>query len=171
MHFGAVHLGCNVLSLLSFGRAAQVFGPSGFVGLWLGSALTCGAAHVLWEMVQVQELRKRKKDRITIFGHQLVQDDPTRSTISAKSIGASGSVLGIITALCCMKPNLRIGVLFLPQTIPAWVYGLVFITFSGYCMVSNSVPAIGHAGHLGGMAFGAAYYYTWLRRRVRIRYF
>ena len=171
MHFQPVHLGCNVLALLSFGSAAQVFGPSGYVGLWLGSAVACGAAQVLWEMFQEQELKKRKKDRIAIFGHQLVQDDPTHSTIFARSIGASGSVLGIITALSCMNPNTGIGMFFIPLYVPAWGCGLAFITFSGYCMVTNSLPALGHAGHLGGMAFGAAYYYVWLRRRLRIRYF
>ena len=171
MHFEPIHLACNVLTLVAFRHAAHIYGPSGFVGLWLGSAVACGAAQIMWEMVQDQELKKRKKDRITIFGHPLVQDDPARSTIFAKSIGASGSVLGVVTAWCCMNPSTRIGMFLIPLYVPAWSYGVAFVTFSGYCLVTNSLPALGHAGHLGGMAFGAAYYYLWLRRRVRIRYF
>ena len=168
MHFSGLHLGCNMLPLLSFGPGAvRAFGPSGFVGLWLGSAVVCGAAELLWEQVQEQERRKRPNDRIKIFGHQLVKDDPTLSTTFAKSIGASGSLGGIITAICCSNPRMRIYLFPVPFAIPAYGATLAFATFSLYAMVTGLLPWIGHAGHLGGLTWGAVYYYAWLRRRLR----
>ncbi len=167
MHYGFLHLACNMYGLISFGPyAVQTFGPGAFIGLWLGSAVACGAAAILWEQFQKQERRKRGNDRIKIFGRQLVNDDPTATF--ARSIGASGSLLGIVTAQCCLYPRLGISMIGLPFSIPAWGAGLIFVNFSLWAMVTGILPGIGHAGHLGGMAFGAAYYYSWLRRRLRL---
>lgn len=172
MHYNFMHIAFNMATLISFGpNAVRLFGPSGFAVLWIGSAAACGTAQVLWDRLQEQERRKRGKDRMTILGYQLVKDDPTVSTTFAKSIGASGSVLGIITAIGCFQPQMGISMLFIPFYIPAWGAGLIFANFSLYAVVTGIVPWIGHAGHLGGMTFGAAYYYAWLKRRLRFRRF
>ncbi len=169
MHFEAWHLAANMFGLVSFGpRVVQIFGAGGFVGLWLGSAAACGAAQIMWEVVQEQELRKKQKDRIRVLGYQLVKEDPTRSITFTRAIGASGSVLGIITAAGCFQPHMVVNIFPIPVGIPAWGAGLMFATFSVSAMVTGLIPGWGHAGHLGGMAFGAAYYYTWLRRRLRV---
>jgi len=169
MHYNFMHIAFNMATLISFGpHAVRLFGPSGFAVLWVGSAAACGAAHVLWDQVQEQERRKRGKDRITILGYQVVKDDPTVSTTSTQSIGASGSILGIVTAIGCFQPQMGISMLLVPFYIPAWGAALIFANFSFYAMVTGILPWMGHAGHLGGMAFGAAYYYTWLKRRLRL---
>ncbi len=161
-----MHIAFNMATLISFGpHAVRLFGPSGFAVLWVGSAAACGAAHVLWDQVQEQERRKRGKDRITILGYQVVKDDPK---VSTQSIGASGSILGIVTAIGCFHPQMGISMLLVPFYIPAWGAALLFANFSLYSMVTGILPWMGHAGHLGGMAFGAAYYYTWLKRRLRL---
>ena len=170
MHFELWHIGINMLGLVSLGPGAvRLFGSRGFLGLWFISALGCGATAIGWEYFQEQERRKRRQDRMTIPGYQLVKDDPTTSTTFARSIGASGSLLGVITALGCFNPRATVTVFPVPIPMSIGLVGLLFTTFSLGAMVTGIIPGIGHSGHLGGMALGAAYYYVLLRRRLRFR--
>ena len=168
MHFTPFHFAVNMMALVGMGpSAARIFGSGGFLGLWFVSALGCGAVSQFWEQFQEQE---RRKKRTNVLGYQMVQDDydPTLSTTFARSIGASGSVLGIVTALGCFNPRTLITMFPIPVPMSMRLAGLLFATYSLGAMVTGIMPGIGHAGHLGGMAFGAAYYYTILRRRLRI---
>ena len=86
------------------------------------------------------------------------------------SIGASGVLCGLTGTLLCLAPRMRVLVFFL--SAPLWSTQLIFVVGSVYCMATGSVQLLGHAGHLGGMAAGVAYYYgvarPWLRRAGRL---
>lgn len=84
-----------------------------------------------------------------------------------KGVGASGSVLGMFAAICCMMPKMPVGFVFIPVPMPAWFGIGVFGAGSVYCALYELIPFIGHTGHLGGMAFGAAWYFTQGRRILR----
>ena len=81
-------------------------------------------------------------------------------------VGSSGAIFGLATAVGCRIPR-STGA----AGIPLWVFLGGYAAFSVYCLASDAVVSVGHAGHLGGMASGAMIYYgtlrSWLRRLGR----
>ncbi len=69
------------------------------------------------------------------------------------SVGASGAISGIIFASIALFPGMQIGMLFLPISFPAWLYGLAYILYSIYGIKSGN-SNIGHDAHLGGGLIG-----------------
>ncbi|BAO74727.1 possible Rhomboid family protein [Winogradskyella sp. PG-2] len=69
------------------------------------------------------------------------------------SIGASGAVSGIIFARIALYPNLGIGFIILPFSIPSWIYGVLFVAYSIYG-IKTKRDNIGHEAHLGGAIIG-----------------
>lgn len=69
------------------------------------------------------------------------------------AVGASGAVCGIIFASIALFPGMGIGFFGLPFSIPAWLYGVLYIAFSIYGIRSNK-DNIGHDAHLGGALIG-----------------
>ena len=88
-----------------------------------------------------------------------------------RNVGASGSLLGMFAVYGCSAPNATVTVFPLPIPIKAWIAIGLFAAGSAYCAVNALLPQLGHVGHLGGLAFGAAWYYTWGRRLLRFRGF
>lgn len=69
------------------------------------------------------------------------------------AVGASGAVCGIIFASIALFPNLGIGILFLPFSIPGWLYGILYVAIAIYGIKSKR-DNIGHEAHLGGALVG-----------------
>lgn len=67
--------------------------------------------------------------------------------------GASGAVCGVLFASIALFPGMEIRLFPLPVSLPAWVYGLAFITYTIYG-VSSKKDNIGHEAHLGGALAG-----------------
>ena len=87
------------------------------------------------------------------------------------SVGASGALLGFSTALMCEMPRLRVQIFFVPISMTLWFFNGAFGLFELYNLWQDQFPAIGHAGHLGGMCGGILTYYYALRpwaRRLRL---
>jgi membrane associated rhomboid family serine protease len=71
------------------------------------------------------------------------------------SVGASGAIAGVIFTTIALTPGMKIGLLFLPISIPAWLFGLLYILYSIYGIRSKK-DNIGHDAHLGGALVGMA---------------
>ncbi len=69
------------------------------------------------------------------------------------SVGASGAVSGIVFAVIALEPGMELGLLFLPFSFPAWLYGLGFVAVSIYGIKSGK-STVGHDAHLGGAIVG-----------------
>ena len=165
MHFELLHLCFNMFGLYSLGPLiVSTFGPAGFLALWVGSSLACDSATLYWdwlgEQAQLARFARIKSDML-LFRARVGQ------IVETQSIGASGSVLGFFTAFVCMMPKAKIFLFPIPVQMPAWTGLGVFVVGSVYCLVNGVLPQIGHVGHLGGMAFGAAWYFTQGRRILR----
>lgn len=70
-------------------------------------------------------------------------------------LGASGMVMGIGAAAACYAPRWPVAILFIPIQIPLWVAVGGYFLYDYYYLKTPS--NVGHAAHLGGFAFGAAY--------------
>ena len=144
-----MHLAFNMYGLYTLGPLiCATFGPGGFLALWVGGALSCGAAQLGWEYWSQQTEQARSYAR-AVEGQRQGWRRPEEMR-ETKSVGASGSILGMFTLFGCMMPAHKIMIFPLPVPVAAWVGVGVFAAGSAYCMVEQVLPMIGHAGHLGG---------------------
>ncbi|RFU35898.1 hypothetical protein B7463_g464, partial [Scytalidium lignicola] len=131
-HTSIPHLMVNMFCLWSAGPLLYgVLGPAKFAVLYLGSSITGSALQLSWWA---------HEKRPTWIG----------------AVGASGSLTGIFTFAAGLWPNMRMSLLFfIPMRL--WQGIAAFTGFSVTALAEGWFPSIGHADHLGGMAFGAAY--------------
>jgi membrane associated rhomboid family serine protease len=71
------------------------------------------------------------------------------------AVGASGAVTGILYAAILLKPDMQLGIMFIPIPLPAYVFGIGYLLYSIYGMKSR-LGNIGHTAHFGGAIGGYA---------------
>ena len=136
IHADWVHLGFNMFSLYMFGVAVEegykvIFEDRGalfFILLYIG-----GLA-----MSSIYSYEKYKND------------------IYYNALGASGAVSAVVFAFIILAPTARLGFLFIPVPIPAYLFGLIFLGVE-YYLGKRSNDNIGHDAHLWGAVFGAVF--------------
>ena len=168
MHANFYHLFCNMFSLYMFGRLLEmVWGTQRFLIYYL----VCGVGAAF-----VQQLAWRFGVIDTILGQcQLMDPDFTYGQLIQEqgallgrltTVGASGSVFGILLAFGMMFPNAQLFLLFPPIPLKAkWLvigYGL-FELYGGVVQTANDNVA--HFAHLGGMLFGFILIMMWRHDR------
>ncbi|KAL8635810.1 MAG: hypothetical protein Q9228_006737 [Teloschistes exilis] len=152
-----------MLPLASFGPiAVSVFGPASTAVIWLGSSLSCSYA------AMIAEDHKIKQAGTGSWKDTLPHKDTIRHDTTVRHIGASGSVLGIISASACVFPKQKMYIFPLPLPVRLYAALGAFGIGSAYCWAQGLLPSIGHTGHLGGMAFGIAYYFLALKWRLQM---
>lgn len=126
LHVNWLHLGFNMLALLSFGNEVEaLLGHAYFVILYFLSMI-CGNLLALW-------VNKGQGDY--------------------RAVGASGAISGILASFMLYFPTAKIGMILLPFTVPAWLFGLAFVLISIIGM-ERQKDNIGHEAHLGGLIAG-----------------
>lgn len=168
MHADFYHLFCNMFSLYMFGRLLEmVWGPQRFLIYYL----VCGVGAAIVQQLAwrfgiintwISEIQLQ--DAGFTYG-QLVQEGG-RLLNQLITVGASGSVFGILLAFGMMFPNARIFLLFPPMPLKAkWLvigYG-VFELAAG--VAGTTGDNVAHFAHLGGMLFGFILIMMWRRDR------
>lgn len=74
------------------------------------------------------------------------------------SVGSSGAVTGIVFASIYLFPEMTVGVFFIPM--PAWIFGLLYLTYSLFGM-KKQFNNIGHEAHIGGAIFGIVFIFLY----------
>lgn len=138
-HSDPQHLLFNMIALWVFGSAVhQVVKDVLFIHLYVVGAVLASLAHVA-------------------YGAALGSAVP--------ALGASGAVMGIAVVYACLFPRNKLLIMFfLPA--PAWLAVAGFIALDLFGVLSPVSDGVAHMAHLGGAAYGAAFYYFWLRKRV-----
>ena len=126
LHVNWMHLIFNMIALYFF---------SGSLELYLGA--------VKFLIIYFASLAGG--DLLSLFIH--------RNDSDYDSVGASAGVTGIIFASIALFPGMGIGLLFLPLSIPGWLFGLIYVLYSIYGIRSRR-NNIGHDAHLGGALVG-----------------
>ncbi|MBW3517914.1 rhomboid family intramembrane serine protease [Flavobacterium sp. NKUCC04_CG] len=70
-----------------------------------------------------------------------------------RAIGASGAVMGVLYASILLNPGMNLYLFFIPIPIPAYIFGIGYLSYSIYGMKKNN-DNIGHAAHFGGAIGG-----------------
>lgn len=168
MHANFYHLFCNMFSLYMFGRLLEmVWGPQRFIIYYLVCGV--GAAivqQVAWRFGVVGDWLHQMQLQDAGFTYGQLLEEGGRILNRLTTVGASGSVFGILLAFGMMFPNARIFLLFPPIPLKAkWLvigYGL-FELYGGVAQTAND--NIAHFAHLGGMLFGFLLIMLWRHDR------
>ena len=126
LHVDMAHLFFNMFTLYFFADVVITwFGPTKFVGIYFVSLLAGSL--------------------LALFFHK---DEPHYS-----AVGASGAVTGILYAAILLQPDMRLGLMFIPIPVPAYVVGIGYLLYSIYGM-KKRLGNIGHTAHFGGAIGG-----------------
>lgn len=84
---------------------------------------------------------------------------------SYMSLGASGSVSGVLFAFICLMPNTQLQLLFIPVPFPAYVFGVLYLLYE-YYMDKRGGTGVAHDAHIGGAVFGIVFMFVFHFERV-----
>lgn len=141
-HLDIWHIGGNMLTAYYLGgylAASPLITPMRFLTISLGAGVM-GSIGFLWQ-------------RYFVTGGKGVD--------YKRGLGFSGALMGITSVAACLAPTARV---LIYGVIPMPLWGLVvgYAFFDGYYL-NDGNSRVGHAGHLGGLAFGLGYYLLKLR--------
>ncbi len=183
MHGGFEHLFFNMFSLYIFGRTLeQYWGPRRFLIYYLITGIGAGLTQELVWYLQlepiVKELNQLMASGIPAGGvdagsGEIIRSIPQLIAVKTEflnrfiTVGASGSVFGILLAFGMLFPNIHLFLLFFPVPIKAKyfvvLYGL-FELFAGVRSFGFGGDSVAHFAHLGGMLFGLILILFWRKK-------
>ncbi|CAM2069481.1 Rhomboid family intramembrane serine protease [Sulfidibacter corallicola] len=144
-HNMAFHLLFNMMVLLSFGSWLERFlGKGRFLILYLGAGMFSSLMHCVTTWLLI-----------------------ARGDVPA--LGASGALAALLLVFAAIWPREKI-VLFGLIPLPAAVGVGAFVVLDLWGLFAQSQGGglpIGHGAHLGGTLFGAVYYFTRIRPRLK----
>lgn len=145
MHANFEHILFNMFALWMFGRIIeQVMGSKRFLFYYLACGIGAGL---------VQEL-------VQWFNYiSLVQNGVATDINMWRTVGASGSVYGILLAFGMIFPNEKIFIFPLPVPIKAKLFVIGYALIELFMTKSND--GVAHYAHLGGMLFGLIILLVW----------
>jgi membrane associated rhomboid family serine protease len=181
MHGGFEHLFFNMFGLFIFGGILeQTFGQKRFLTYYMVTGIGAGIIQMLVYHFQIQAivdtLPAEALNLVKTEGYELLQSrrnwiDPDLSKLNLLfntcTVGASGSIFGILLAFGVMFPNMPLFILFIPVPVKAKYYVIVYGLLELYLGVANySGDNIAHFAHLGGMLFGFFLIWKWRKKGI-----
>ncbi|KAH5505493.1 hypothetical protein HBI29_132450 [Parastagonospora nodorum] len=148
-HFNLFHLAANMFTTYYLGQFlcyAPVITPGRLLTIAIGAGLT-GSVGYLWQ-------------RYLSTGAKGVD--------YRRGVGFSGALMGVISVAACLAPSAKVQ-LYGIVPVPLWALVVGYAAYDGYYLNDNN-SRIAHSGHLGGLAFGLAYYVLRLRGLRGMRY-
>ncbi|KAL0144601.1 hypothetical protein V8B55DRAFT_1454116 [Mucor lusitanicus] len=154
-HKSLDHLGLNMLVLYSIGQGViEAIGASRFLILYAGAGITASLVAVGYRKYIRPLLEKEKYGR---------SGDPR---LMGGSMGASGSVMAITSFFACAYPRATFLVFFIVPMPAIAVVGL-FAAYDIYQASTLEGGIVDSAAHIGGVAYGAGYWFLRVRPMLR----
>lgn len=168
MHGGFSHIAFNMFALWMFGNSLENYwGGKRFLIYYLATGMGAGLIHLGVQEIQAisyaTELTAEQISLIHDEGYGILQSgqnyaEPILASynllINTPTVGASGSVFGLLLAFGMMFPNAQIYLYFL-FPIKAKYFVMMYGAFELYSGIQNSPgDNVAHFAHLGGMLFG-----------------
>ncbi|HET7732491.1 MAG TPA: rhomboid family intramembrane serine protease [Paludibacter sp.] len=171
MHGGFMHIFFNMFALYMFGGVLEhVWGTKRFLIYYLVTAIGAGIIQQIFWTVEFHSALTAINQAISsdalnapslIEQKRLFLDSPNFITI-----GASGSVFGLLLAFGWLFPEERLFLMFIPVPIKARIFVFIYGVVELFQGVANfSGDNVAHFAHLGGMLFGAILILIWKRKK------
>ncbi|RLD61922.1 MAG: rhomboid family intramembrane serine protease [Bacteroidetes bacterium] len=179
MHGSFSHILFNMFALWMFGNALEnVWGPKRFLTYYMVTGIGAGLIQILVTYVQVVSVESQmapqliemvRNEGLAIFLEGKNYVDPLAGKLNillnTATVGASGSVFGLLLGFGMLFPNALIYLYFaIPVKAKYFVMGYGALElFSG--ISNNPNDNVAHFAHLGGMIFGYFLLLYWKKRR------
>lgn len=158
------HVFFNMFAVFMFGRILEnLWGPKRFLLYYIITGLGAAITQELVWIYNLQDIFMSNYQQVNLGGGQLM---PVQQYLNLYvTIGASGSVFGILLAFGMLFPNIPLYIMFIPIPIKA----KYFVIFYGLAELFMGVANFGgdnvaHFAHLGGMLFGFIMIYMWKKK-------
>ena len=191
MHGGLNHIFFNMFALFMFGGILEhTWGPKRFLFYYIFTGFGAAVVQQLFWTVEYQSLINAMNDAISAnsglglvpfqqvlsryFSFSNLANFDAASIIDMKqmfvnlpvTIGASGSVFGLLLAFGWLFPEERIFLIFFPVPIKARIFVLIYGVAELFLGVARfSGDSVAHFAHLGGMLFGIILILLWKKKR------
>lgn len=191
MHGGLYHIFFNMFALYMFGGVLeQMWGAKRFLLYYLLTGVGAGIVQQLFWTVEYHSMVVAMNDAISansgegllpfqdILGRYFRLSDLTAfdapAIIELKkmfldlpvTIGASGSVFGLLLAFGWLFPEAKLMMLFFPVPIKARIFVIIYGVAELFLGVAQfSGDSVAHFAHLGGMLFGVFLILYWKKKR------
>jgi len=191
MHGGFNHIFFNMFALYMFGGVLeQLWGPKRFLFYYLVTGVGAGLIQQLFWTVEYHSLIAAMNDAIAAnsgegllpFQHILSRyfsmsnleffDAPAIVDMKRMffnlpvTVGASGSVFGLLLAFGWLFPEAKMMLIFFPVPIKARIFVLIYGVIELFMGVAKfSGDSVAHFAHLGGMLFGVFLILYWKKKK------
>ncbi len=193
MHGGFNHIFFNMFALFMFGSVLEyAWGSKRFLYYYLITGVGAGIVQQFFWTYEYQPLVSAMNEAIANnsgevllpftdilsryfrFGNLALFD--ASSVIELKdaflnlpvTVGASGSVFGLLLAFGWLFPQEKIFLMFIPIPIPARIFVIIYGVAELFLGVARfSGDSIAHFAHLGGMLFGIIMILLWKKGKLR----
>ncbi|MBK8806827.1 MAG: rhomboid family intramembrane serine protease [Bacteroidales bacterium] len=168
MHGSFSHIFFNMFALWMFGNVLEnVWGPKRFLIYYFVTGMGAGLIHLLITYLRIQQVSANlspeliemvQSEGLAIINKGMNYSDPNMASLNellhTATVGASGSVFGVLLAFGMMFPNSLIYIFFAIPVKAKW-FVLGYGAFELYNGVMNQPgDNVAHFAHLGGMLFG-----------------
>ena len=186
MHGGFSHLLCNMFALWMFGRVLeQMWGGKRFLLFYLvcgiGAGLVQEAVQGIRFLTAEAGMSPDEVEAVLAHGTNAWNEGKNfiapqmahlNALLNSGTVGASGSIFGILLGFGMSFPEERIFVMPLPFPIKAkyFVAGYAVIEIL-MGMANNPYDNVAHFAHLGGMVFGFLLIMYWKRKNRNNGYY
>lgn len=164
MHGGVTHLFFNMFAVFMLGRTLElVWGPKRYLFYYIITGIGAGVAQ---ELVWFFELRDivLNTDINSIDIGKTILDRADFFDIFV-TVGASGSVFGILVAFGMFFPNAELMIIPIPVPIKAKYFVILYGLLELFLGVSNAAgDNVAHFAHLGGLLTGFIIVLYWKRQ-------
>ena len=170
MHGGIGHIFFNMFAFYMFGGVLeQLWGTKRFLFYYLLTGVGAGLVQELFWTIEFHSAIAQINSAISsdvLNAPALIEQK--RAFLNALiTIGASGSVFGLLLAFGWLFPEVRLMMLFIPIPIKARVFVLLYGVAELFLGVAQfSGDNIAHFAHLGGMLFGAILILFWKKKKT-----
>ena len=166
MHGNFSHLFNNMFTLYMFGRLLEmVWGEKRFIIFYLFTGIGAALIQQLawrYDMGALVDEVLAQNSGSTFTYHDLITEVSVNQLVT---VGASGSVFGILLAFGMMFPDARIFLLIPPVPMKAKWLVILYGLFEFFAGVWGYQTGVAHFAHLGGMLFGFILIMFWRKNR------
>jgi len=179
MHASWAHIFFNMFAVFMFGRIIETeWGPKRFLAYYMITGIGAGLVNILVAYLRIKALESNMdavaidivyREGLKIMKQNKQFIDPLCAQlnvmINTSTVGASGSVFGILLAFGMIFPNMPLYIIPFPFPIKAKYlvigYGVIELIAGFFNLKSDNIA---HFAHLGGMLFGIIMILAWRKK-------
>ena len=166
MHANWSHLFFNMFGLYMFGQVLEYFwGGKKFLLFYFVAGIGAGLIQEIVGYIEYLSVIKNIEESLEFSREYYEYLARLNILLHTATVGASGSLFGILFAFGFMLPKEKIMLIFLPIPIPARIFVILYAVAELFLGVANfSGDNVAHFAHLGGALFGLIMIFWWRKK-------